>query len=152
MISGSFSRYFLSPALWLRSIVRRCVTRSNVGGAPSSAEVKVVRGVGIVDSIEPSKSGKAIKVAFSVSNSDYLPSGSIPLAQEKVVDFVKQAHEVTSGHRKEGKRRGGRTPMRLLADAVETYRAEDVARWWQWESAAEGRRSAGACHQAAVHR
>jgi hypothetical protein len=30
--------------------------------------------------------------------------------------------------------------MQLLADAVETYRAEDVARWWQWESAAEGRR------------
>jgi hypothetical protein len=54
--------------------------------------------------------------------------------------FVKQAHEVTSGHRKEGKRRGGRTPMQLLADAVDTYRAEDVARWWQWESAAEGRR------------
>ncbi|WP_331558632.1 hypothetical protein [Actinomycetospora sp.] len=51
--------------------------------------------------------------------------------------FVKQAHEVTSGHRKEGKRRGGGTPMQLLADAVETYRAEDVARWWQWESAAE---------------
>lgn len=57
------------------------------------AEVKVVRGVGIVDSIEPSKSGKAVKVSFSVSNSDYLPSGSVPLAQEKVVDFVKQAHE-----------------------------------------------------------
>ncbi|MCD2198057.1 hypothetical protein LQ327_32265 [Actinomycetospora endophytica] len=54
--------------------------------------------------------------------------------------FVKQAHEVTSGHRKEGKRRGGRAPMQLLADAVETYRAEDVARWWEWESAAEGRR------------
>jgi hypothetical protein len=53
--------------------------------------------------------------------------------------FVKQAHEVTSGHRKEGKRRGGRTPMQLLADAVETYRVEDVTRWWQWESAAEGR-------------
>lgn len=57
------------------------------------AEVKVVRGVGIVDSIEPSTSGKAVKVSFSVSNSDYLPSGSIPVAQEKVVDFIKQAHE-----------------------------------------------------------
>ena len=54
--------------------------------------------------------------------------------------LVKQAHEITSGHRKEGKRRGGRTPMQLLADAVETYRVEDVARWWEWEAAAEGRR------------
>lgn len=30
--------------------------------------------------------------------------------------------------------------MQLLADAVETYRVEDVARWWEWEVAAEGRR------------
>jgi hypothetical protein len=54
--------------------------------------------------------------------------------------FVKQAHEVTGAHRKEGRRRGGRTPMQLLADAVETYRVEDLARWWTWEYAAEGRR------------
>jgi hypothetical protein len=54
--------------------------------------------------------------------------------------FVKQAHEVTGAHRKEGRRRGGRTPMQLLADAVETYRVEDITRWWAWESAAEGRR------------
>jgi hypothetical protein len=33
--------------------------------------------------------------------------------------------------------------MQLLTDAVETYRAEDVARWWHWESAAEGRRQLG---------
>lgn len=54
--------------------------------------------------------------------------------------FVKQAHEVTGAQRKEGWRRGGRTPMQLLADAVETYRVEDLGRWWTWESAAEGRR------------
>lgn len=30
--------------------------------------------------------------------------------------FTKMAHEVTSGHRKEGKSFGGRTPMQLLAD------------------------------------
>ena len=53
--------------------------------------------------------------------------------------FVKQAHEVTGGHRKEGKRRGGRTPMQLLADAVETYRVEDLTRWWVYEAVAEGR-------------
>ena len=54
--------------------------------------------------------------------------------------FVKQAHEVTGAHRKEGRRKGGRTPMQLLADAVDTDRVEDVARWWEWEYAAEGRR------------
>jgi hypothetical protein len=53
--------------------------------------------------------------------------------------FVKQAHVVTGGHRKEGKRRGGRTPMQLLADAVETYRVEDLTRWWIYEAVAEGR-------------
>ena len=50
--------------------------------------------------------------------------------------FVKQAHEVTGGHRKEGKRQGGRTPMQLLADAVETYRAEDMTRWWVYGAVA----------------
>ena len=54
--------------------------------------------------------------------------------------FMKQAHEVTGSHRKEGKRYGGRTPMQLLITAVETYRVEDVARWWVWESASEGRK------------
>lgn len=53
--------------------------------------------------------------------------------------FVKQAHEITGAHRKEGRRRGGRTPMQLLAEAVDTYRTEDVARWWEWETASEGR-------------
>lgn len=53
--------------------------------------------------------------------------------------FTKVAHEVTSGHRKEGRRQGGRTPMQLLADAVETYRAEDMARWWDWEAASQRR-------------
>lgn len=54
--------------------------------------------------------------------------------------FVKQAHEVTGAHRKEGRRRGGRTPMQLLAEAVESYAVEHVARWWEWETAAQGRR------------
>ncbi len=54
--------------------------------------------------------------------------------------FTKIAHEVTGAHRKEnGRRRGGRTPMQLLADAVDTYRVEDLARWWEWESARQGR-------------
>lgn len=54
--------------------------------------------------------------------------------------FTKMAHEVTSGHRKEGKRAGGRTPMQLLADAVETYEETAMARWWEWEAASDGRR------------
>ncbi|GAA4834244.1 hypothetical protein GCM10023201_23120 [Actinomycetospora corticicola] len=54
--------------------------------------------------------------------------------------FTKMAHEVTSGHRKEGHRHGGRTPMQLLGDTVETYEAGDMARWWEWESASDGRR------------
>ncbi|GAA4930994.1 hypothetical protein EV188_102494 [Actinomycetospora succinea] len=54
--------------------------------------------------------------------------------------FTKIAHEVTGSHRKEGRRAGGRTPMRLLADAVDTYEESAVARWWEWEQASEGRR------------
>jgi hypothetical protein len=54
--------------------------------------------------------------------------------------FTKMAHEVTGGHRKEGRARGGRTPMQLLADAVETYEESAIARWWEWESASDGRR------------
>jgi hypothetical protein len=54
--------------------------------------------------------------------------------------FTKMAHEVTGGHRKEGRARGGRTPMQLLADAVETYEESAMARWWEWEAASDGRR------------
>ena len=54
--------------------------------------------------------------------------------------FTKIAHEVTGSHRKEGRRRGGRTPMQLLADAVDTYEESALARWWEWEQASEGRR------------
>ena len=63
--------------------------------------------------------------------------------------FTKMAHEVTSGHRKEGRARGGRTPMQLLTDAVETYEEGNVARWWEFEAASDGRRqltwSSGRC-------
>ncbi len=54
--------------------------------------------------------------------------------------FTKIAHEVTGSHRKEGRRAGGRTPMQLLADAVDTYEESAMARWWEWEQASEGRR------------
>ncbi|NYD38039.1 hypothetical protein [Actinomycetospora corticicola] len=54
--------------------------------------------------------------------------------------FTKMAHEVTSGHRKEARRHGGRTPMQLLADAVETYEETAMHRWWEWETASDGRR------------
>jgi hypothetical protein len=54
--------------------------------------------------------------------------------------FTKIAHEVTGSHRKEGRRAGGRTPMQLLADAVDTYEESAIARWWEWEQASEGRR------------
>ena len=55
--------------------------------------------------------------------------------------FVKMAHEVTSEHRKESKgSRGGRTPMQLLGEAVDTYEVASLARWWEWEQASEGRR------------
>ncbi|NMO90607.1 hypothetical protein [Actinomycetospora sp. TBRC 11914] len=54
--------------------------------------------------------------------------------------FTKMAHEVTGGHRKEGRARGGRTPMQLLADAVDTYEESALSRWWEWEAASDGRR------------
>ncbi|GLZ49224.1 hypothetical protein Acsp06_54090 [Actinomycetospora sp. NBRC 106375] len=54
--------------------------------------------------------------------------------------FTKIAHEVTGSHRKEGRRAGGRTPMQLLADAVDTYEKAALARCWEWEQASERRR------------
>ena len=54
--------------------------------------------------------------------------------------FTKMAHEVTSGHRKEGRTATGRTPMQLLGDAVDTYEESAMARWWEWEAASDGRR------------
>ncbi|NMO93994.1 hypothetical protein [Actinomycetospora sp. TBRC 11914] len=54
--------------------------------------------------------------------------------------FTKMAHEVTGGHRKEGRARRGRTPMQLLVHAVETYEESALARWWEWEAASDGRR------------
>ncbi|GAA4798715.1 hypothetical protein GCM10023200_39260 [Actinomycetospora chlora] len=54
--------------------------------------------------------------------------------------FTKIAYEVTGSHRKEGRRAGGRTPMQLLADAVDAQEETAMARWWEWEQASEGRR------------
>jgi hypothetical protein len=54
--------------------------------------------------------------------------------------FTKMAHEVTSGHRKDTRSRGGMTPMQLLGEAADTYEAGAMARWWEWESASDGRR------------
>lgn len=54
--------------------------------------------------------------------------------------FTKMAHEVTGAAGKHGRRHGGRTPMQLLADAVDTYEATTMARWWEWEEASDGRR------------
>jgi hypothetical protein len=54
--------------------------------------------------------------------------------------FTKMAHEVTSGHRKDTRSHGGITPMQLLAEAADTYEAGALARWWEWESASDGRR------------
>ncbi len=64
--------------------------------------------------------------------------------------FVKMAHEVTSGHRKESTgSRGGRTPMQLLGEAVDTYEVDALARWWEWERASEGRRQLTLVHRPA---
>jgi hypothetical protein len=42
--------------------------------------------------------------------------------------FTKIAHEMTGSHRKEGCHAGGRTPMQLLANAVDTYEESAMAR------------------------
>lgn len=83
------------------------------------------------------------------SSGDFAQDGKIPgwdVRRAEMHDnamsnyLVKLAHEVTSGHRKEGMRPGGRTPMQLLADAVETYTVNDIRRWREWEQASAGRR------------
>lgn len=50
------------------------------------------------------------------------------------------AHEVTAAAGKQGRGHGGRTPMQLLTEAVDTYEATAMARWWEWEEASDGRR------------
>lgn len=54
--------------------------------------------------------------------------------------FTKIAHEVTGAHAKEGRRPGGRTPMQLLAEAVESYEVGALAAWWEYEAASAGHR------------
>jgi len=82
------------------------------------------------------------RAGFSASEEHGWDVRKIRLLDGDLADyFTKIAHEVTGAHRKEnGERRGGRTPMQLLADAVDTYRVEELARWWEWESASQGRR------------
>ena len=63
-----------------------------------------------------------------------LPTSTADLRRVQLGDgdlagyFTKIAHEVTGSHRKEGRRAGGRTPMQLLADAVDSYEESAVAR------------------------
>jgi len=52
--------------------------------------------------------------------------------------FVKISREVTSSYAKDSK--GGRSPLAIDRDAVETYKAEDVELWWQFEDASRGRK------------
>lgn len=52
--------------------------------------------------------------------------------------FTKLAREVTSSYAKEG-HAGGRTPFQLLAEAVEGV-ADDIHRWWEFETASRDRR------------
>jgi len=78
---------------------------------------------------------------FDASDEHGLDVRKVHVAGGDLADyFTKIAHEVTGSHRKEGTRRGGRTPMQLLADAVETYRVEDLERHWAWERVSDGRR------------
>lgn len=52
--------------------------------------------------------------------------------------FTKAAREVTGGHAKDS--RAGRTPLAILRDTVETYRADDFALLQEWEQVSHGRR------------
>ena len=81
------------------------------------------------------------RCGFDASDEHGWDLRKVQLGQGDLADyFTKIAHEVTGGHRKEGKRHGGRTPMQLLADAVDTYDETALARWWEWEAVSEGRR------------
>jgi hypothetical protein len=47
--------------------------------------------------------------------------------------------ELTSSWSKQGKG-GGRAPFSILADATDTYRADDIELWWEFERASWNRR------------
>ena len=79
---------------------------------------------------------------FSASDDDGWDLRRAQLGEGDLANyFTKMAHEVTGGHRKEGRARGGRTPMQLLADGLETYEESSLAPWWEWEMASDGRPS-----------
>ena len=78
---------------------------------------------------------------FDASNEHGWDLRKAQLGEGDLADyFTKMAHEVTGAAGKHGRSHGGRTPMQLLADGVDTYRADDLARWWEWEGASDGRR------------
>lgn len=70
------------------------------------AEVKVIVGYGSVDSIEPSKAGKASKVSFEVDNTKYKVSGWAPVDSEVMKNIEKaQADGVPIHFRVENRRK-----------------------------------------------
>ena len=78
---------------------------------------------------------------FDASNEHGWDLRKAQLGEGDLADyFTKMAHEVTGAAGKHGRSHRGRTPMQLLADAVDTYRADNLARWWEWEEASDGRR------------
>ncbi len=79
--------------------------------------------------------------SFDASNEHGWDLRKAQLGEGDLADyFTKMAHEVTGAAGKHGRSHRGRTPMQLLADAVDTYRADDLARWWEWEEASDGGR------------
>src|SRR4051794_1660166 len=52
--------------------------------------------------------------------------------------FTKLAREVTYSHTKES--RGGRSPLGIVTDGLQTGDADDLALWQEWEQASFGRR------------
>lgn len=55
------------------------------------AEVQVISGVGKVDELEETKSGKAYKVVFGVDNTEWGISGHVAKEEEKVVKAIQEA-------------------------------------------------------------
>ncbi len=85
--------------------------------------------------------GELLRQGFDASEAHGWDLRKVQLGDGDLANyFTKIAHEVTGSHRKEGRRAGGRTPMQVLADAVDTYEEGNLARWWEWEAASEGRR------------
>jgi hypothetical protein len=104
------------------------ISHDGIDEAGVRAEVRVVTGLGEIDSINPSGNGKAASVKFKVSNTKYTPSGYAPVDS----NVMKKIEEAQAGgepiHFRIETRRKDHIPRTTPIDEVAPPRDMNAAR------------------------